>query len=55
VKLNTSQDVFGKQLLRKIEGRLALATLQAGTQGARVPKRQNRERDGPPLPFLYQG
>jgi hypothetical protein len=44
-----------KQLLHKIQGRLVTTTMRAKTQKTVRASKDPVERDGPSLPFLYQG
>jgi hypothetical protein len=51
-----NKDVFhDKQLLHKIEGRLVTTSTRAKTQKTVRTNKDPVERDGPSLPFLYQG
>jgi len=44
-----------KQLLHKIEDCLATISMRAKSQKTARTIKEAMERDGPPLPFLYQG
>jgi hypothetical protein len=56
MKIMNKKDISpDRQLLHKIEGRLVTISMRAKTHKTARTGKQPMERNGPSLPFLYQG
>jgi hypothetical protein len=53
--MNKKDVSANKQLLHKIAGRFVTISMRAKTHKAARTSKEPMERDGPSLPFLYQG